>query len=153
MSWLRTELDKRRAACRVSCKWKPEYETHLEAVVQQALEAKGNTRKILTGALDGLFADPTQLKYRYSPAALVYGFDKYAAPILEQEAAQTSASKRAEKDAEYERIKAEYDARAEVKRLETRRPQQPNGTPNERGAEPVAIAELVPPIGAKLGRT
>ena len=149
VSWLREDLDKRRAACGVSCKWKPEHQEHLDAVVLRASRTPGDTFKILTEALDGFFVDPTQLKYRYSPAGLAHGFDKYAAPILEQEAEAFKKEKRAKIDAKLEAIDAAILAKDAEKKAE----RKANGTPDERGAEPVAIAELVPPIGAKLGRT
>jgi hypothetical protein len=149
VSWLREELDKRRAACGVSCKWKPEHQEHLDAVVLRASRTPGDTFKLLTEALDGFFVDPTQLKYRYSPAGLAHGFDKYAAPILEQEAEAFKEEKRAKIDAKLAAGDAAILARDAARKAE----RKANGTPNERGAEPVAIAELVPPIGAKLGRT
>jgi hypothetical protein len=149
VSWLREELDKRRAACGVSCKWKPEHQTHLESIVQQASEAEGDTFKVLTGGMDAFFKDPDQRKWRFAPPGLAWGFAEYAAPILEQEATEASARKRVEQD---EKLAA-MDAAILARDAERKAERKANGTPNERGAEPVAIAELVPPIGAKLGRT
>jgi hypothetical protein len=153
VSWLREELDKRRAACGVSCKWKPEHQEHLDAVVLRASRTPGDTFKILTEALDGFFVDPTQLKYRYSPAGLAHGFDKYAAPILEQEAEAFKAQKRAKIDAELEAGDAIILARDAEKKAARKAEREASETPDERGADPVAIADLMPALRGKLGRT
>ena len=141
MSWLREELDKRRAACGVSCRWKPEHQEQLEAVVLKATRAPGDTFKILNEALDGFFADPTQLKYRHSPAGLAHGFDKYAAPILEEERAEASARKIAEKEAEYERIRDEYAERDWRQKQAQKKEREQNGTERVAAVPPEATSE------------
>jgi len=151
--WLREELDKRRAACGVSCKWKPEHQTHLESIVQQASEAEGDTFKVLTGGMDAFFKDPDQRKWRFAPPGLAWGFAEYAAPILEQEAAQTRARKRVEQDEKLAAGDAAILARDAERKAERRAERKANETPGEREAEPVAMAELMPAICAKLGRT
>jgi hypothetical protein len=128
VSWLREELDKRRAACGVSCKWKPEHQEHLESIVQQASEAEGDTFKVLTGGMDAFFKDPEQRKWRFAPPGLDWGFAEYAAPILEQGAAEASARKIAEKDAEYDRIRDEYAERDWQKKQARKRQREQNGT-------------------------
>jgi hypothetical protein len=146
VSWLREELDKRRAACGVSCKWKPEHQEHLESIVQQASEAEGDTFKVLTGGMDAFFKDLDQRKWRFAPPGLAWGFAEYAAPILEQEATEASARKRVEQD---EKLAA-MDAAILARDAERKAERKANGTPGERGAEPVAIAELMRSIGVKV---
>jgi hypothetical protein len=128
VSWLRKELDQRRTACTASCKWKPEYQTHLEGIVRQASEAEGDTFKVLTGGMDAFFKDPEQRKWRFAPPGLDWGFAEYAAPILEQGAAEASARKIAEKDAEYDRIRDEYAERDWQKKQARKRQREQNGT-------------------------
>jgi hypothetical protein len=151
VSWLREKLHEGRK--RVGClqpKWKDENQGQLEAVVRKARKAPGDTGKILNGALDGFFADPAQLKYRYSPAGLAHGFDTYAAEVLEQEAEAFSARKRVERDKKRAAGDAAILARDAEKKAKLRAEREANETPGEREAE--AVAELVPAIGAKLGR-
>ena len=150
VSWLREELDKRRAACGVSCKWKPEHQTHLESIVQQASEAEGDTFKVLTGGMDAFFKDPDQRKWRFAPPGLAWGFAEYAAPILEQEATEASARKRVEQDEKLAALDAAILARDAEEKAARRAERKANETPGEREAE--AVAELVPAICAKLGR-
>jgi hypothetical protein len=128
VSWLREELDKRRAACGVSCKWKPEYQTHLEAIVRQASEAEGDTFKVLTGGVDAFFKDPEQRKWRFAPPGLDWGFAEYAAEVLEQEAAEASARKRIEQEKKLAAIDAAILAKDEEKKAARRAEREANGT-------------------------
>jgi hypothetical protein len=128
VSWLRKELDQRRTACRVSCKWKPEYQTHLEGIVRQASEAEGDTFKVLTGGMDAFFKDPGQRKWRFAPPGLDWGFAEYAAPILEQENEEAKARKIADKTAEYERIRDEYAERDWRQKQAKKQEREQNGT-------------------------
>jgi hypothetical protein len=77
---------------------------------------------------------------------LAWGFVEYAAPILEQEATEASARKRVEQD---EKLAA-MDAAILARDAERKAERKANGTPGERGAEPVAIAELMRSIGVKV---
>jgi hypothetical protein len=130
----------------VSCKWKPEHQEYLDAVAFKATGSPGDTLTILKGALDGFFADPTQLKYRYSPAGLAHGFDTYTAPIREQEAEAFKEEKRAKIDAKLEAGDAAILARDAARKAE----RKANGTPGERETE--AVAKLMLAVGGKLGR-
>jgi hypothetical protein len=128
VQWLREELRQRRAALGLTLPWKPEQQKLLEGIVQQASEAEGNTFKVLTGGVDAFLADPDQRKFKYAPSGLAFGFAKYAAPILEQEKAEASARKIAEKDAEYERIRDEYAEGAWRQKQAQKQEREQNGT-------------------------
>lgn len=131
-------------------KSKPADRERLEAVARKAIDAPGDTVAILTGAVDAFFADPDQLKYRYSPAGLAYGFDRYAAEALGVEAEAFKAQKRAESDAAYQRAKAAHEARADEERKQRQRQREANGTPlRGRNLEP--LAGLVPTISGGKG--
>jgi len=129
----------------VSCRWKPEHQEHLYAVVLKATGAPGDTFTILTGALDGFFADPTQLKYRYSPAGLAHGFDTYTAPILEQEAEAFKAQKRAETDAKLAVMDAAILARDAEKKAARRA--EPEEKRNGQSTMADGVAELIRSLG------
>jgi hypothetical protein len=128
VQWLREELLQRRAALGLTLPWKPEHQGLLEAVALKATEAPGDTFKVLTGGVDAFLADPDQRKFKYAPTGLNFGFATYAAPILEQENAEASARKIAEKDAEYERIRDEYAERDWRQKQAQKQEREQNGT-------------------------
>jgi hypothetical protein len=128
VQWLREELHERRAALGLTLRWKPEHQELLEGIVRQASEAEGDTFKVLTGGVDAFLADPDQRKFKYAPTGLNFGFATYAGPILEQEKAEASARKIAEKDAEYERIRDEYAERDWRQKQAQKQEREQNGT-------------------------
>jgi hypothetical protein len=107
--------------------WKSEYQEHLEVIAEKATKAPGDTLKILSAALDAFFGKPEQKKFKYAPSGLAFGFDTYAAEVLEQEKEEAKAHKIAEKDAEYDRVKAEYEDRADQERKRKRQQREANG--------------------------
>ena len=144
--WLIKELTARRK--HIGCqqpRWKDEHREQLEAVVRKARKAPGDTREILNGALDGFFADPAQLKFRYSPHGLAHGFDTYAADVLEQEAKAFNAQKRAKRDAEL----AAMDAAILAKDAEKKAAQRAEPEAKRNGQGPMAVAELMRSIGGE----
>jgi len=128
VSWLRERLHQGRAALGLTLPRKPEHQGLLEAVVLKATEAPGDTFKILAGGVDAFLADPDQRKFKYAPSGLNFGFAQYATPILEQEKAEASARKIAEKDAEYERIRDEYAERDWRQKQAQKQEREQNGT-------------------------
>jgi hypothetical protein len=128
VSWLRERLHQGRAALGLTLPWKPEHQGLLEAVALKATGAPGDAFKVLTGGVDAFLADPDQRKFKYAPSGLNFGFAKYAAPILEQERAEASARKIAEKDAEYERIRDEYAERDWRQKQAQKQEREQNGT-------------------------
>lgn len=125
--WLRGNLHEGRSALGLTLPWKPEHQGLLEAVALKASEAPGDTYKVLRSIVDAFFADSNQEKFKYAPSGLHYGFDKYAAPILEQAKAEARDRKRAEKDAEYVRIRDEYDERAWQEKQARKQEREQNG--------------------------
>lgn len=115
-SWLRTELERRRRQKGKAVRWNPKHQPHIDAVIRKAIEAEGDTFAILTAALDAFFADATQDPFAHIPPGLDHGFATYAGPYLERAAAEASDRRIAEKNEEYHRVKAEYEARAEADR-------------------------------------
>lgn len=109
----------------------------------------------MNAALDAFFADPDQQGYGCIPKGLDWKWDQFAGPYLQQAEAVSREQRIADNEAEYKRVKAEYEARDwKEKQARKQKPRQrkANETHGEREAEPVAIAELVPAICAKLGR-
>ena len=94
---------------------------------------------------------PIQRKYRHVPQGLLIGWNQYVAPVREQIEADARQRRIAERDAEYEREKAQYEARAEAERLRKRQERQSNGSRDGRGGEPTALAELLEAIRGREG--
>jgi len=144
VEWLREKLAEGRK--HVGCKQPKETDEHrekLQEVVEKATQAPGSTVSILTGAVDGFIAAPSQREFRYSPHGLAHGFDTYAADVLEQEAEAFSAQKRAKRDEELAAMDAAILARDAEKKAARRAEREAK----RNGQDPVALAELMRSIG------
>jgi hypothetical protein len=122
--WLRGEWERRQAHRSTPAKWKSDYQPHLDSIVQRASEATGDTFAILNAALDAFFADPDQQGYGCIPKGLDWKWDQFAGPYLQQAEAVSREQRIADREADYQRAKAEYEARDDADRK--RREQEAN---------------------------
>jgi hypothetical protein len=136
--WLRGEWERRQAHRSTPAKWKPDYQPHLDSIVRKASEATGDTFAILNAALDAFFADPDQQGFGCIPKGLDWKWDQFAGPYLQQAEAVSREQRIAEGEADYQRAKAEYEARADADRK--RRQQEANGPV---GIGPEQLAALI----------
>ena len=136
--WLRGEWDRRQAHRSTPAKWKPDYQPHLDSIVHRASEATGDTFAILNAALDAFFADPDQQGFGCIPKGLDWKWEQFAGPYLQQAEAASREQRIAEGEADYQRAKAEYEARADADRK--RRQQEANGPV---GIGPEQLAALI----------
>jgi hypothetical protein len=125
--------------------WKPDQLGHFEELERKAseeLDPDATTK----AAFDGFFADDGQRKYRHVPQGLLMFWDRYVGPVREQVRAEARERRIAEGDAEYERVKADYEARAEAERQQKRRQREANGEAvpgNNLGIDPAALPSLI----------
>jgi len=105
--------------------WKPDQLSHFDEIERRASE-EPDPVAILAAALDGFFADESQRTFHHVPQGLLMHWNQYVAPVREQIEADARQRRIAERAAEYERVKAQYEARAEAERLQRRLQRQPN---------------------------
>jgi len=99
--WLRKQWTSRQQKRVKPAKWKPDYQPHLDSIVQKASEAKGDTCAILAAALDAFFADSEQQGFGCIPPGLDWKWDQFAGPYLEQTEAADREQRIAERDRKY----------------------------------------------------
>jgi hypothetical protein len=99
--WLRKQWTSRQQKRVKPAKWKPNYQPHLDSIVQKASEAKGDTCAILAAALDAFFADSEQQGFGCIPPGLDWKWDQFAGPHLEQTEAADREQRIAERDRKY----------------------------------------------------
>jgi hypothetical protein len=151
--WLREEFERRWKAHKLPTKWKADYLEHVESIALKASQAKGDTFKILTAALDAFFVDTEQQGFRCNPKGLDWKWDQFARPYLEQIELETRERRIAELDAKYQRD-LEAEGRKRLQKALERNPewQQNGGTPGSSG-NPLAddVAELMHSISGRKG--
>jgi hypothetical protein len=151
--WLRKQWTSRQQKRVKPAKWKPDYQLHLDSIIQKASEAKGDTCAILAAALDAFFADSEQQGFGCIPPGLDWKWDQFAGPYLEQIESEARARRIADKDAKYQRD-LEAEGKKRLQQALERNPewQQEGCTPGNSGTPMAdAVAELMQSIsGGKV---